>query len=125
MTMIRGGDKQVVFQSRQVDRWRKMELLVEQDVLLCDLAIQFISLARQSYQSQPAFVRIIFVVCILLCVMYTLYTIGSVQHKDIFGRNNKIDTNVSTLLFLFIAHATCFDPYCWVIIRRVKNASLS
>jgi hypothetical protein len=40
--------------------------------------------------------------------MYTIYTIGAVQHNNIFGRNNKIDTNVSTLLFLFAAHC----PYC-------------
>jgi hypothetical protein len=57
--------------------------------------------------------------------IFTIYIIRAVQHNNIFGRNNKIDTNVLTLLFLFVTHATCFDPYCWVIIRRVKNISLS
>jgi hypothetical protein len=45
--------------------------------------------------------------------------------QQYFWRNNKIDTNVSTLLFLFVAHATCLNPYCWVIIGRVKNTNIS
>lgn len=48
MTMIQRGDKQVVFELRQVERWRQMEQFIEQDVLLCDLALQFVSQRRQS-----------------------------------------------------------------------------
>jgi hypothetical protein len=31
--------------------------------------------------------------------MYKIYTIRAVQHNNIFGRNNKIDTNVSYCVF--------------------------
>jgi hypothetical protein len=57
MTAIQREDKQVVFQSRQVDTWRQMELFTRRDVLLCDLAILFIAWRRQSYYNQPDFVK--------------------------------------------------------------------
>jgi hypothetical protein len=56
--------------------------------------------------------------------VWDIYNKGSLT-QQYFWRNNKIDTNVSTFLFLFVAHTTCFAPYCWVIIRHIKNTSIS
>jgi hypothetical protein len=67
-----------------------------------------------------------FVVCILLCVMYTIYKIGVVQHNNIFRVEHKIDTNLSTVLFLFIAHATCrAAPIVYIVYMIVWSVSIS
>jgi hypothetical protein len=63
------------------------------------------------------FLRNVGMFCILrsmhpvVCHIKDIYNKGSLT-QQYFWRNNKIDTNVSTLLFIFVAHATCFDPYC-------------